>query len=302
MALAFKLDLDKDLSRAFRRLAADEIGKTCVRLGAPPEEREAAIHGARKSLKKVRALVKLARPSLDGSYDPLNGTLRDVGRGLSGARDATALIECLDKLEAAFGKGLKKRALAGTRRVLTERRDAVLADAAKVGSQIEGSVERLGKARRTARRASWPQSKADLKNDYERSYRACRKAWKAVREDAGGEVAHEWRKRTKALSAQIGLLRAEIGAETAALREALIDLGERLGDHHDLTVLEAAIVDEPSVPAEERKLLEGLIEAERRAIRRFALSEGERLLARKPAAFARRLRASWNGARRLAQV
>jgi len=296
MALAFKLDLDKDLSKAFRRLAADEIGKTCERLAAPPDEREEAIHNARKGLKKVRALVKLARPSLDGTYDALNGTLREVGRGLSGARDATALIECLDKLEAAFGNRLGEGALAATRRVLTERRDAVLADAAKVGSQIEGSVERLGEARRIARRASWPASKADLESDFQRSYRACRKAWKAVREDAGGEAAHEWRKRTKALSAQIGLLRAEIGAETAALREALIALGERLGDHHDLTVLEAAIVDEPGVPVEERKLLEGLIEAERRAIRRFALAEGERLLAEKPQAFARHLRASWNGA------
>lgn len=295
--MAFRLDLDKDLPKAFRRLAANEIGKTSDRLSAPPDEREEAIHGARKSLKKVRALVKLARPSLDGSYDALNSTLRDVGRGLSGARDATALIECLDKLEAAFGNRLGEGALVATRRVLTERRDAVLADAAEIGSQIERSVERLGEARRVARRASWPESKADLAADFERSYRACRKAWKAVRKDPGGEAAHEWRKRTKALSAQIGLLRVEIGAETAALREALIALGERLGDHHDLTVLEAAIVEEPGVPAEERKLLEGLIEAERRAIRRFALAEGERLLHDKPAVFARHLRATWNGAR-----
>ena len=296
MALAFRLDLDKNLSKAFRRLAADEIAKTCDRLSAPPDAREAAIHGARKSVKKVRALVKLARPSLDGAYHALNGTLRDVGRGLSGARDATALIECLDKLEAAFGHRLGEGALVVTRRVLTLRRDAVLADAAKVGAQIEGSVERLGAARQIARRASWPESKADLANDFERSYRACRKAWKVVRKDAGGEAVHEWRKRTKALSAQIGLLRTEIGAETAALRDALIDLGERLGDHHDLTVLETAIVDAQSVPAEERKLLEGLIEAERRAIRRFALAEGERLLAGKPEDFARHLRATWNGA------
>ena len=294
--MAFKLDLDKDLSRAFRRLSTHEIGKTCERLAAPAGEREAAIHGARKSLKKVRALVKLARPSLDGAYDTLNGTLRDVGRGLSGARDATALVECLDKLEAAFGNRLGEVALAVTRRVLTARRDAVLADSAKVASQIEGSIERLGEARRIAHGASWPGSKADLAADFERSYRACRKAWKAVQTDAGGEAAHAWRKRTKALSAQIGLLRSEIDPDTAALRDALVALGERLGDHHDLTVLEAAIADEPGVPAEERKLLEGLIEAERRAIRRFALAEGERLLAAKPAAFARQLGAAWNGA------
>jgi CHAD domain-containing protein len=291
MALAFKLDLDKDLPKAFRRLATNEIGKTCERLGAPADEREEAIHNARKGLKKVRALVKLARPSLDGTYDALNGELREVGRGLSGARDATALIECLDKLEAAFGNRLGEGAFAVTRRVLTARRDAVLADTAKVGSQIEGSISRLGALRQLARNANWPRSKGDLEADFERSYRACRKAWKAVRKDAGGEAAHEWRKRTKALSAQIGLLRSEIEADIAARREALIALGERLGDHHDLTVLEAAIVHEPGVPAEERKLLEGLIEAERRAIRRFALGQGERLLREKPAAFARSLRA-----------
>jgi CHAD domain-containing protein len=169
----------------------------------------------------------------------------------------------------------------------------VLADAAKVGEEIEGSVERLGEARQIVRDANWPANKADLEADFERSYRACRKHWKAVREDAGAEAAHEWRKRIKALSAQIGLLRSEIGAESAAQRDALIALGERLGDHQDLTVLEGAIVDEPSVPGEERKLLEGLIEAERRAIRRFALAEGERLLAEAPEDFAQRLSAGW---------
>jgi CHAD domain-containing protein len=58
-----------------------------------------AVHEARKSLKRLRALVKISRPALgDARYRRENAEFRQTGRLLSAARDAKVLIETLDGL------------------------------------------------------------------------------------------------------------------------------------------------------------------------------------------------------------
>jgi CHAD domain-containing protein len=102
---------------------------------------------------------------------------------------------------------------------------------------------------------------------------------------------HEWRKRVKDLRYVAEML----GAHKVAKRAD--ELGELLGEEHDLAVLaqrvrrEAKAGRASGAPGRRaRKRLLKLIASRRRKLRKRALRDGERLYGRKPARFVRRVR------------
>src|SRR5262245_43326502 len=75
------------------------------------------IHGARKELKRARALLRLLRNAVgDAAYRRANRTLRDVARSLSQARDAAVLLTAIDALQKQTR--LPEKALTKVRRRL----------------------------------------------------------------------------------------------------------------------------------------------------------------------------------------
>src|SRR5260221_9375162 len=99
--MAFQLKADESVAKGLRRIARDQIDKALEALeqshGPTHEE---VIHDARKRFKKVRALLRLARPGLSKKfYDRENARFRDSGRPLSEVRDAKVLVEALDSVQ-----------------------------------------------------------------------------------------------------------------------------------------------------------------------------------------------------------
>jgi CHAD domain len=67
--------------------------------GKTDEDFGTAVHETRKSLKRLRATVRLARDELgEETYRRENVAFRDAGRRLGGARDSQVLLETLDAL------------------------------------------------------------------------------------------------------------------------------------------------------------------------------------------------------------
>ena len=70
------------------------------------------MHGARKDLKKTRALLRLVRPALPGKvYRRENRELRDIARALSSTRDADVLVAVVDGLHKRYDDDLNLRAI-----------------------------------------------------------------------------------------------------------------------------------------------------------------------------------------------
>ncbi len=118
-----------------------------------------------------------------------------------------------------------------------------------------------------------------------------RDAAKAKGEGRRTRTLHEWRKRVKDLRYVAEML----GARKLAKRAD--DLGELLGEEHDLAVLaqrvrrEAKAGRASGAPGRRaRKLLLRLIASRRKKLRKRALRDGKRLFKRKPARFVRRMR------------
>jgi CYTH domain-containing protein/CHAD domain-containing protein len=294
---AFRLKLDEPAPAGLQRIAAARARKARRRLDEVEDGGAAAIHGARKDLKKLRAVLRMVRVELgEKSYRAQNRRYRDAGRLLSDTRDAEVKVETLDDLEERFGEEFPTAATEHWRRDLERERYAAGADpGGELGERIERAVGEIEAGRHEI--AHWDLG-ADSWKLVEpgllRAYGAGREELAAVREDPSADNVHGWRKRAKDLWYQLRILKElwpEVLGETADQAHDLTDL---LGDHHDLAVLAADLEDRDTV---EPEAIRALIERRQEELLASAVAIGERLYAEKPKAFGKRLRSYWRAAR-----
>jgi CHAD domain-containing protein len=254
----------------------------------------AAVHEARKDLKKLRSVLRLVRHDLgDALYRSENVRFRDAGRLLSGPRDAQVKLETLAALRERFGDRLTENVMALFVHALEGERDR-LADLD--GLALDQAAEAIEDGHNAI--AEWPLHADEwslIGAGLKRSYRRGRNRYADVRDDANDEAVHEWRKRVKDLWYQLRLVR---NAKKSVLSEAADEahrLSDLLGDHHDLTVLREDAVERRELFADgDLQNLLGSISERQDELASDAVGLGERVYAEKPKAFEGRIRSYWN--------
>ena len=90
----FRLGDGERAPDGLRRIARGQLEVSIQRLeGDTDEDLGTAVHETRKSLKRLRATVRLGRDELgDEAYRRENVAFRDAGRRLGGARDSRVLL------------------------------------------------------------------------------------------------------------------------------------------------------------------------------------------------------------------
>src|SRR5687767_12860166 len=77
----------------------DDLAQRTASSASSPEKLDHAVHETRKSIKRLRALLRLYRGALGHAlYVREDARLRDIARALGGARDAVALREGFARL------------------------------------------------------------------------------------------------------------------------------------------------------------------------------------------------------------
>src|SRR5689334_16993125 len=237
----FRLDGDEELAAGIRRIARGQIDVAKEQLeGADGDELGGAIHNARKSFKRQRALLRLVRDELgDARYGRENAAFRDHGRRLAGVRDAKVLVETLDGLVARFAEEIPEDAFAGLRSALVTEERAAHAEAKGDQAAIVDTVTGLGQARN--RVATWRLASDDgygaLAPGFERIYRRGRRALRAARKKPDAEHLHELRKRAKDLWHAAQVARPVTPKRMKKLASRAHRLSDLVGEHHDLAVL-----------------------------------------------------------------
>lgn len=286
------------MAAGLARVAAGRAEAALERLrAAAAGEADAAeaVHGARKDLKKLRAVLRLLRGELGkGAYRRENARFRDAGRALSQARDAEVKLETLEAL-AGEAQRLPEEAVETWRQGLeSDRRVAADVDEgraiAEASELIEAGLESI---------EGWQlqgDSWKTIDGSLTRTYRRGRRAMRAARSSRDEGDFHEWRKRVKGLWYELRLLEAAWPRVLGATAEEAHRLSELLGDHHDLAVLREDL--------HERRLGEGETVAFEVAIARRqeqlsaeALPLGRRLYTERPRDFSGRLRRYWKAFR-----
>ncbi len=283
--MAFQFQRGEPVARAIRRIATEQLEFAADRLSNPdPAVREEAVHEARKSIKKVRAILRLMSHELGPVARAENTLLRDLGRKLAAQRDAAVLVETLDSLKDE----LDEPALAPFRARLV--RSRARAARSKVPSVVAFALQRASERVR-----AWPLKNngfAALAPGLERTFHHGGKALARVRETPTPETFHDWRKRVKDHWYHIRLLEPAWTGATQSYERGLKALETCLGDDHNLAVLRARVETLENAP--ELAGLLGAVDHRQKQLRDRALHLGERLYAQKPAEFIRHARKLWD--------
>jgi CHAD domain-containing protein len=286
--MAYRLEKREPVAGGLKRVVRHEIDSAASHLhGERKASRDDAIHEARKSIKKVRAILKLVRPELGDIYAPENAKLRDIARKLSEFRDAAAMIETFRDLKRRYARGIPASRLASLGKALAkQKKQAVVTKGVRALLMETGSALRqIGESA-----AAWP-----LKNDgfeaiepgLRQTYRRGRKALARARKDPRPENYHELRKRVKDLWYHIRLIGIEKEHE-----KQLKDLETWLGNDHNLALLRAGIAANPASygSAQDTDLVLSLIDQYQEKLRADALASGTRLYKEKPGQYIRRIK------------
>jgi CHAD domain-containing protein len=292
---SYRLTRDEELAAGLTRVAAGRAEKALERLReseAGGSETAAAVHGSRKDMKKLRTVLRLLRDALgEKRYRRENARFRDVGRALSGNRDAVVKLETLDALTER-AEGLPDEAVEAWRKILARDREAAT-NAARDEPTVVAAIVQLEAGLEEIQ--SWGLEGDSWKTigpSLTRTYRRGRKAMKAAEDSGSEDELHEWRKRAKDHWYELRLLNDAWPGPLAATAAESHRLTELLGDHHDLAVLREDL-QERNLGAEATRELAAAIGRRQEELAAEAIALGRRLYAERPKQFGRRLRRYW---------
>ena len=295
--MPFELNPKETFAESVTRLARQRLDRVLAVLPTDGTDGGEAVHTARKDLKKLRALLRLARAGLgEEVFARENTDLRDAGRALSAVRDAQVLVTAFDGLRGeAFGRVAPETSAAIRRQLLAD----VQTTGAALDAQgkIPAAADTLRRVR--DRLPDWPSAGGDgwrvPGRGLKTVYRAGRRAMHRAADAPAEEDFHEWRKQVKYLAAHVRLLGPLRPKPLKRLRRALDRIAELLGDEHDLSVLGTHLRGWPETWASPHDLdvIDGVIGEHRRALQAEALAIGRAAYGEKPARVGRRFRRDW---------
>lgn len=298
--MSYRIRPDRALDGEVHRVAAHQLGKAMAVLTDRPQGLHEAVHAARKSIKRVRALYRLIAPRAREFQQRENARLRDVARTLSGVRDATALIEASHYLQETATSDDERQALSRVSDVLTARRDRLSEAETDLEDKAEAAIVTCSEAIEAVKDISIDCGRRDTARLFQKSWRRNgRKAMDALSECRGeaahAESFHDLRKRSQDCWMNHMLLR-DIwpAAMHAKLLEAkaLVDV---LGRYLDLSILSDVADREPQLFSgsdDRARLLEAIISRQQTA-RQEALERGRWVFADKPEREARTVKSLW---------
>ena len=230
-------------------LAAHEARALVAALAIAPGE-PAGVHEARKSLRRLRSLLALARSALGKeAVDPVDGELRALTKSLSALRDGQVVLDTAQRMardattpdEAANWEALLA--------LLSRQQEHRLAEALR---DDPGFVRRQALAHRQAerlRQLPWHRLHGgDLRNALARSVQRQERAQATALASGRVDDLHAWRRRSRRLRMQLAAfrklrVRRQVhGHPLAVAPRHIAELVDQLGLLQDLALLQQALV------------------------------------------------------------
>lgn len=201
------------------------------------EARHDGIHQARKAIRRARATLALGARVLGPRAQGLDDELGRLCRGLSHLRDAQALIEVLERLDAQAPDRIRA-ILPAAERLARQRRDDILERALVRDPALMARRLRLLAVQQRLTRLDWRAvNKAEVARAIKRSQRRADKAAKQVKKHPDdNEAWHTFRRRLRRLRQQETLLN-DVLAPPRTTKKRHRDLADVLGESQDDALL-----------------------------------------------------------------
>lgn len=273
-----------------------------------------AVHESRKSIKRVRALLRLVRGELpDHIFAFENKSLRNTARIVAEIRSAQGVLNAATSIQDLYGDLLADHTFSELVSRLSMRRDLTELKAVEDPNLVGRVVRSLERAYH--RYGSWPTDPEarevyglGIRDSFEAvrpgltmTYGHGRTTMVQAYQGPTPSDFHEWRKRVKDLRHQMEFLAPLWPEVIVGTSMTLERLGNVLGDDHDLAELVALLRDRPDLCPDprERSLLRALAAQRRSELQTAAEILGRRVFAEKPESLTGRFGEYWD-ARQLA--
>ena len=202
-------------------------------------------------------------------------------------RDAKVALEALENLLVHEKKAPRRAVLLKLRRVLQEARLSLHREVQRAGN-LEDSARSVEEAGRRVEKWRVPgHGSAVLHAGIDRIYRKGRKALAQVESDGSDENLHELRKQGKYIGQAMETFEPLKARYLAKRIRRAISIADRLGEDHDLSILQDGIAKLSAGSHAAYKALHAPIGHRRKKLQRKALKQGRRLYKSKAKAFER---------------
>jgi CHAD domain-containing protein len=294
--MSYKFKVSESFADGLGRISAEQAERVRACL-LPDQDVHKGVHEARKSLKRLRALLALYQAGLEHEdYRHLDHCYRDIARGLSGTREIQGMLDSLLHLESRFGRLGRNRLLVALRGQLEESRSQVIAKGSAATQSGEGFERALADAGEQLAALRFAQDNFEIiRPGLEKTYRAARRWHKRAFEAGSGESFHEWRKALQRHWRHMQLLTPAWPHELRARAQFLRTISETVGQDHDLTVLDGYLVKSGRTlgTVVQVRACRALCLKRQEELRAAVRSDGEKLFAEGAAAFSKRVGRYW---------
>ena len=240
--MGYRLRSGQPVAHEVVRVAHGQLALAMAALSAVDDDDDTAVHTARRRIKKVRALLRLARPALGRRRQRrLNRRLRAVNRLLAPVADGQAVLGTLTRVTARYRDDLPPDLVAAIHHRLV-RRETMAVENAALENVCDTALALLrreqariehGRSRKTGFRA--------IDDGLERTVRQGRRAMARAVGSGRSDDYHTWRQRVKDRWLQTRLLQERCGNRLTSDERRLEELDGLLGECHNCALLRDAV-------------------------------------------------------------
>ena len=223
-----QLKIDEKPGKGIRRLLLTEMRGAMEKIGDDGEATKDGIHLFRKHCKRLRGLLRLARPVMGGDFEKEENLIRDLARELSGARDHVVMADTLCVL------GVASSGEAGH----AEAQITVKPDIDWVRRKLRKAISRMRERdfSRLDGRALWSAFSLTLKQ--------LREEWKGICRKPSDKRFHRLRRWSNYYRHQLVALEQASPRKVQRTLKRLVKLIEATGKAHDLQMLRENLTPE----------------------------------------------------------
>ena len=295
--MAFRLKQGGSISSDIRRIVLRQLELAISELHAVGDpQSDEAVHDARRRVKKIRAIIRLVRPSLDKEAQEVDRDLSTVSRLLAPVADGQGVIETLDELARRYGDAIPKSTLQAAR-------DGVLRNSQRADHDAEShGVIKLAASTLRGERKRIKHWRVDadgfravargLEDSYRRARHMMIMAWSRPKPSH----FHSWRRHVKDHWFHIRLLEGRCGYHLVSYERRVEALDGVLGEYHNTILLRDLLLTQGSLSRPEAARCLRIVARYQRLLRRHAEILGVRLFTERPRRFVRRVRRLWRTA------
>ena len=246
----FSISNTESISINIHRILLEQFHYIIMQSEKDPEEVHKSIHETRKSMKRIRAVLRMIRDEIGySSYYRENAFYRDLSRNLSEIRNFEVLSDSIKNLQEDLSNTIPPDVFALLEEELERQRNMAMVGQAGLTQLLKEIAGKIEIAR--DRIYDFPIRHNDFRafeGGLFRMYRQGKKYLRDARRNPSPSQLHHLRKRMKYFWYQVEILQPIFPGPMKAYASTLEAIGENLGVYHDLQLLQEFLSESTIIP------------------------------------------------------